>query len=131
MAFPDEAPGWSGYPGLPQHPSSTVTAVSLSTVDRTADGGVRATHVSDLKGAELVLIHDLMTSEQKAQLETFYDNTLATKFYAVFHGDLRTYTCVFKVPPTAVWLSSGSDGLGLWKITCRLSGVYSHTENYV
>lgn len=124
MAFPDESPSWAGYPGLSQNISTRVTPDTLSKTDRVSDGDFRVTYVSDHRGVSISVIHDLASLEDKERLMAFYESQGNQRFYFLYRGDLKVYTCAFRSQPSEIWLSSGSDGRGLWKLTSKLIGIY-------
>ncbi len=129
MSFPDESLSWPGYPGIAQNISTKVQPDQLSKTDRVANGDFRVTYVSQLRAVKITVVHDLVNIDDKERILEFYENKGNSRFDFLYHGDLKIYTCAFTQQPTEVWLSSGSDGTGLWNITSNLIGIFK--EQYV
>lgn len=123
MAFLDEDPSWTGYPGLPQEKGTKVVPDRLARADRTSDGGFRVTVPSTLKGVAVEVVHVPLTREQADQLQDYYESSLSRKFQFQYHGNEKLYECAFIEQPIETWLGPGVDGTGVWKVISKLIGV--------
>jgi hypothetical protein len=123
MAFLDEDPSWTGYPGLPQEIGTKIVPVRLSRADRTSDGGFRVTYPSTLKGVSITVVHSPLTRAEADQLQDYYESSMSGKFQFQYHGNERLYECAFINQPEETWLGPGIDGTGVWKVVSKLTGI--------
>jgi Ni,Fe-hydrogenase III small subunit len=128
MLYPDENPSWVGYPGVCQSTETNIKAISLSKKDRTIDGNTRITKPSNYQGADIIVVHNKITDTDKKVIFDYYDAMSNTKFKFLYRGDLSVYRVAFENQPDKKWIGVNDSGESIWKITCKLSGIFEYTE---
>ena len=105
------------YPALRQGVDSTETRLGGRVLDRATNGKARVRSFFTTEKKLFKVVHQFMTSTQKAQIESFYTVNQNLEFLFLWIPDNTVYTCVFDATDPVYTQAHG----GYWNIDVFLA----------
>lgn len=106
------------YPAVPQHWDTSVVPVAGVVVNRAESGATRARSLYDAVSYDIVVIHDLITTAQRASILAFYAANAGNTFGFQAAEDATIYTVIFTNEPQSTPIAPN-----VWRVTTQLQGV--------
>lgn len=106
------------YPAIPQHWDTSIAPVAGVAVNRAESGATRGRSLYAATSYDITVIHDLITTAQRATLLAFYAANSTNTFGFEADEDATIYTVIFINEPQSTPIAPN-----VWRVTSQLQGV--------